>query len=194
MPKFPLMADEDVYSIIAWLRSDDQRLAPSPKEYPPNQYNFMMKFLGNVAFSPPPLPARQITIPDTANIVAYGKYVANGLCVCFACHSADFKKMNYLEPEKSAGFYGGGNPMLNKSGETVPSANITIDKETGIGNLTAEQFYQAVKFGQNPRGGPLYYPMFPHTTLTDAEINGIWAYLQTVPPIKNQVARYKPTR
>lgn len=192
MPKFPLMADEDLYSVIAWLRSDDPSLAADPRENPPNKPNFLVKFLSNVVFKPSPLPEKTVVIPDTSNQIAFGRYVADALCACFGCHSADFKTMNELEPEKSGGFYGGGNPMLNKSRELVPSANITIDKETGIGNWTQLQFYEAVKFGKNPKGGPLYYPMFPHTTLTDTEVNAIWAYLQTVPPIKNAVARYQP--
>lgn len=82
--------------------------------------------------------------------------------------------------------------MLNFDRELVPSTNITPDKETGIGNWNYQQFYDAVKFNKNPKGGALNYPMFPHTTLTDTEINGIWAYLQTVPPIKNQVNQYQP--
>lgn len=192
MPKFPLLADDDLYSIIAWLRSDDPALAADRRENPKNKYNFLVKFLSNVAFSAPPLPKTTVTIPDTTDKIAFGKYVANDLCGCYACHSADFKKMDDLVPERSAGFYGGGNPMLNFEGETVPSANITMDKETGIGNLTQQQFLEAVKYGKNPKGGPLYYPMIPHTTLTDTEVNSIWAYLQTVPPLKNQVARYQP--
>jgi mono/diheme cytochrome c family protein len=118
--------------------------------------------------------------------------LANGLFACFACHSADFKTMNTQVPELSGGFYGGGNPMLNYDGELVPSANLTMDKETGLGNWTKEQFREATKYGKNPKGGPLYYPMFPHTTLTDGEVDAMWAYLQTVPVLKNQVARYKP--
>lgn len=192
MPKFPLMADEDVYAIIAWLRSNDPLLAPDTRENPPNKPNFLVKFLCNAVFAPPPLPESPIVMPDTADPVVFGRYVADALCACYACHSEDFKTMNELEPEKSGGFYGGGNPMLNLERELVPSANITMDKETGIGNWTRQEFYDAVKYGKNPRGGPLYYPMFPHTTLSDTEINAIWAYLQTVPPIKNQVARYKP--
>lgn len=192
MPKFPLMADADVYAVIAWLRSADPALAADQREYPLNQYNFLVKFLSNVAFAPPPLPAAPITIPDTTDRVAFGRYVADKLCVCYACHSADFKKLDYLVPENTAGFYGGGNPMLNKEGEIVPSANITMDKETGIGNWTQQQFYDAVKYGKSPKGGPLHYPMFPHTTLSDTEVNAIWAYLQTVPPLKNAVARYQP--
>lgn len=194
MPKFPLMADEDVYSIIAWLRSDDPALAADSREYPPNQYNFLVKLLANVAFKPFPLPESPIVVPDTTDQIAFGKYVADGLVGCYGCHSADFKKIDDLSPEKSAGFYGGGNPMLNLEGEIVPSANITFDKETGIGNLTYGQFYEAVKFGKNPRGGPLHYPMFPHTTLTDTEVRGIWAYLQTVPAIRNPVKRYQPAQ
>ena len=192
MPKFPLMADEDLKSVIAWLRSDAPALQPDTREYPANQYNLLMKFLSNVAFAAPPLPARPIAIPDSTDKVAFGRYIADGLCACYACHSADFKKMDYLVPEKSLGYYGGGNPMLNFEGETVPSANITMDKETGIGAWTQQQFLEATKYGKNPRGGPLYYPMFPHATLTDTEVNAVYAFLQTVPPIQNAVARYKP--
>lgn len=193
MPKFALMADEDIYSIISWLRSDEPALAAAPQEYPPNEFNLFTKFLANVAVTPPPLPSAPIVIPDSTNKLAYGEYVANALCACFACHSADFAKQDPLHPSKSLGFYGGGNPMLNYEGELVPSANITTDKETGIGNWSYEQFYDAVKFGKNPRGGPLYYPMFPHTTLSDTEVSAIWTYLQTVPPIKNAVQRYRPS-
>lgn len=192
MPKFPLMADEDLYAIIAWLRSDEPSLAADPQEFPPNRYNLFTKFLANVAVTPPPLPTQSIAIPDTADRLAFGRYVADALCACYACHSADFAKQDPLSPEKSLGFYGGGNPMLNMEQELVHSANITPDKETGIGNWTYAQFYDAVKNGKNPKGGPLYYPMFPHTTLTDTEISGIWAYLQTVPPIRNAVERYRP--
>ena len=192
MGGFSLMADRDIQAIIAWLRSDDPTLAPDPKEYPVNQYNFLVKFLCNTAFTPPFLPATNVVVPDSTNKVALGKYLADGLFNCYPCHSADFKTMDTKVPERSEGYYGGGNPMLNYEGETVPSANITMDKETGIGSWTAAQFHDAVKYGKNPKGGPLYYPMFPHTALTDGEIDAIYAYLQTVPVIKNGVERYKP--
>ncbi len=190
MPKFPLLADEDVRSIIAWLRSDAPVLAAAPEEFPPNKPNFLVKLLAHVVFFPPPLPAQAIAAPDTSNQIAFGKYVADGLCGCYQCHSADFKTMDILVPEKSAGFYGGGNPMLNYEGQTVPTANITTDKETGIGMWTYQQFYDAVKFNKSPRGGALHYPMFPHVTLTDGEVAAVYAYLKTVPVIRNSVARY----
>jgi mono/diheme cytochrome c family protein len=193
MGGYSLMADSDIKAVVAWLRSDDPSLASAPQEYPPNNFNFLVKFLSNIgAFKSPPLPAAAVVVPDSSDQIAFGRYLANGLFACFACHSADFKTMNTQVPELSGGFYGGGNPMLNYDGELVPSANLTMDKETGLGNWTKEQFREATKYGKNPKGGPLYYPMFPHTTLTDGEVDAMWAYLQTVPVLKNQVARYKP--
>lgn len=192
MPKFPLTADEDLYSIIAWLRSDDPHLAASTAENPPNQYNLFLKFLSNIAFKPPALPAQVINIPDTSDQVAFGKYVADGLCACFACHSVDFAKMDIADPPKSVGYYGGGNPLLNLDREIVHSANITMDKETGIGNWNKDQFIAAVKYCKKPQGGLLSYPMFPHATLSDTEVSAIWAYLHTIPKIKNKVERYQP--
>ena len=154
MPKFPRMSDDDLYSIIAWLRSDDPELAPDAHEYPPNKYNFLIKLLANVAFKPLPLPQQPMVEPDTTNMVALGKYVANGMVGCFACHSADLKTLNELEPEKTPGFYGGGTAMLDLDGRTeVVTANITMDAATGIGNLTEQEFVDAVRFCKKPGGG-----------------------------------------
>jgi len=191
MPKYSLTADEDLYSVIAWLRSDDPRLAPDSRKYPPNEFNLFVKVLANTLFTPPPFPEKTITIPDTSDKVAYGKYVASALGDCYACHSGDMLKVNSLEPEKSFGYYGGGIPMRNEAGETVNSANLTMDPETGIGTWTEQQFIEAVRFGKNPRGGTLSYPMMPHSMLTDGEVSAIFAYLKTVPVIKHPIQRYQ---
>ncbi|HRI60541.1 MAG TPA: cytochrome c [Saprospiraceae bacterium] len=191
MPKYSLMADEDLYSVIAWLRSDDPRLAPDSREYPPNEFNLFVKTLANTVFSPPPFPQQPIVIPDTTNKVAYGKYVADALSNCYICHSGDMVKVNNLVPEQTIGYYGGGTPMRNEKGETVTSANITMDPETGIGNLTEQEFIDAVKYGKKPGGGVLTPPMSPHSMLTDDEVKAIHTYLKTVPVIKNQVQRFQ---
>lgn len=192
MPRFPRMSDDDMKSVIAWLRSTDPELKPDAREYPPNQYNFMIKLLGNTMFGPLPLQQQPILEPDTTDKVAYGKYVANGVIGCFACHSGEITEMNEMEPEKSGNFYGGGGIMLDMDGKTpVPVANITMDKETGIGNWTEQQFADAVRFGRKPRGGLLHYPMTPHAALTEMEVKAIHAYLKTVPVIRNKVDRFK---
>lgn len=192
MPKLARASDEDIYSIIAWLRSDDPRLAPDAREFPPNRYNLLVKVLSNTAFSAPPMPDKPIYIPDTTNLVALGRYLADGLLECYACHSGDMMKVDPNDPAKSYGYYGGGIEMRNHEGEIVRSANLTMDMETGIGKFTEQQFMDAVKYGKNPRGGMLQYPMFPHTVLTDTEVRAIHAFLKTVPVLENKVERYQP--
>lgn len=189
MPKFPKAADEDLYSVIAWLRSDDQRLEPSDKGSHPQELTFLAKALMKFVFRPYPFPTQPIALADTTNAVEWGRYLATGLYGCYDCHSADFATNNALEPEKSVGFFGGGNPMLDMEGNVMPSANITPDPETGIGSWTEEQFVQTVKHGRRPDGTAIRYPMLPHTPLTDGEVKAIYAYLRTVPPIKNKVER-----
>lgn len=191
MPKYPLMADEDVQSIIAWLRSDDPRLEADSHEYAANQYNLLVKILSRTAFTAPPLPGAPIALPDTTDKIALGKYLSDAAFSCFVCHSESMTTFDLLVPERSKGFYGGGNPMQTPDGKIVNSANLTMDKETGLGNWTSAQFVDAVRFCKKPTGGSLSIPMMPHTALTDAEVEAIWAYLQTVPVIKNPVVRFK---
>lgn len=191
MPKYSLLADDDIYSVIAWLRSDDPRLAPDIHEAAPNRFNLVVKILANTLFTAPPMPAKPILMPDTSQHVALGKYVANAVGDCYSCHSGDILKVDNLVPEKSFGYYGGGIPLRNPEGETVFSANLTMDKETGIGNWTEQEFIEAVRFGKNPRGGTLSRPMGPRPMLSDAEIKAIFAYLKTVPVIKNPIQRYR---
>jgi mono/diheme cytochrome c family protein len=191
MPKYSLMADEDLYSVIAWLRSDDPRVAPDKREYPPNQFNLVVKVLANTLFDPPPFPQQPIAIPDTTEKIAYGKYVADALSDCYVCHSGDILKVNSLVPEQSFGYYGGGTQMRNDQGETVTSANITMDKETGIGNWTEQQFIDAVRFAKKPDGTMLSRPMGPHSMLTDDEVRAIYTYLKSVPVISNKIQRFQ---
>lgn len=190
MPKYVNMADEDIKSIIAWLRSDDPALDPSSKEYPANRYNFLVKFLSNVAFSAPPLPQKPILLPDTSDQLALGKYLADGVFDCYACHSGDLTKLDINTPSNSFRYYGGGNLMQNMEGEIVQTANLTMHLENGIGKWTEQQFIEAVKYAKKPGGGSLAYPMTPHATLTDQEAGAIFAYLKTVPVIDYKVDRY----
>ena len=69
------------------------------------------------------------------------------------------------------------------------SPNITPDKETGIGDWSADDFARAVQRGVNVRGHYLY-PAMPFDFYTKAsrdDIDAIFAYLKTVAPVRNQV-------
>ncbi len=189
MPKFPHLSDYDLHSIITYLRSEQPELEPSDKAQPACQPSFLVKFLCRMAFKPLPYPTEEIKAPPIEDKVAYGKYMATGKVDCFSCHSPSFETTNIMEPEKTPGFFSGGNPMPNLKGVVIPTANLSMDKETGIGNWTEEQFIKAVRFAQRPDGRALRYPMEPFAEMTEEEAAAIWAYLQTIPVIKNEVPR-----
>jgi mono/diheme cytochrome c family protein len=110
--------------------------------------------------------------PDPA-VVANGEYLARaGDCV--ACHTA---------PEGRT--FAGGRAMPTPFG-TLFTSNITPDRDTGIGNWTSDQFYRMMHAGRSPDGG-LIYPAMPfasYTKVTRADSDAIFAYLMTVPPVK----------
>lgn len=190
MTKFPHLSDRDLESIIAFLRSDHPMVQPSNNIPPPTEYSFLAKMLLKMgAFGPLPYPEKPIAAPNSSDQVAYGKYLATAKYECYGCHSANFEKVDMLAPEKSEGFFGGGNPMLDLEGNLVSSANLTQDTETGIGTWTKEQFSKALRTGVKPDGTIVKYPMSPYTLLTEEEAAAIWEYLKTVPVIKNETLK-----
>lgn len=188
----PHLADEDLYSIIAFLRSDDPWVRARDVDDRSWEPTFVAKLLMHVAFKPLPIPTQKIPVPELSDQVEYGRYVVQGMADCFACHSRDFKTMNVLEPEKSEGYLGGGNPTLDAEGNPVYSANITMDAETGIGRWSEAEFVRAVRAGVRPDGRALRYPMVAFPELTEEEAKAAFAYLKTVPVIRNPVERNFP--
>lgn len=188
MAKLPNMADEDIDAIISFLRSDDALVTADASPDQPCQPSFLTKFLCTVAFKPLPLREQKIALPDTTNKVEWGKYLAHNLD-CYTCHSADFKTIDFMKPEMTGGYFGGGNQPLNKKGQIMLTPNLTPDIETGIGSWTEEQFTKALKYGLVDGGNALQYPMMPYTLLTDEEASAIYMFLKTIPPIKNKVER-----
>ncbi|MCW3106536.1 MAG: hypothetical protein JWQ09_1042 [Segetibacter sp.] len=191
MPKLAHISDEDMYSIIAFLRSDNEWVKPDATKQPDCDPSFLTKFLTNIgAFKPFDYPVKPIPQPDTTNPVKHGEYIALYQLECYACHSKDFAKNDYLTPSKSEGFFGGGNKMYDMEGKPLSTLNITMDEHTGIGKWTEEEFVKAVKYGMLPGNQPsLRYPMIPYSNLTDKEARAIYAYLKTVPSQNNQVER-----
>jgi mono/diheme cytochrome c family protein len=186
MPKLPHASDEDILSILAFLRSDDPLVAPNDNPTHVPEASSLTKVLARVAFKPFAYPTEAIGAPDSKDKVAFGRYLADGVLDCYTCHSADFKTNNYFVPSKSPGYYGGSNMLLDASAHPIYSANISPDAATGIGSWTEAQFIRAVKRGFRPSGTPIVYPMQPFVEMTDDEAASIYAYLRTVPPINKK--------
>ena len=70
------------------------------------------------------------------------------------------------------------------------TANLTPDKETGLGDWTEEQFIATMRTGKHQGKGRALLPPMPFPSLgalTDPEIKALWAYLQSLPPVSNRV-------
>ncbi len=183
MPKFVHMSDEDVNSIISWLRSDDPLIAATDSRSRDSEPTWFAKFLVTVAFEPFPYPTSPIPQPNTSNLVEYGKYLATAVYDCYGCHSGDIATVDVMVPENTPDFMGGGTRMMDVNGSPIFTPNITFDKTNGIGSWTEEQFVTALKEGFRPDGTLLRYPMPRGAHFDTTEIRALYAYLKSVPQL-----------
>jgi mono/diheme cytochrome c family protein len=103
-----------------------------------------------------------------------GKYLVDA-GDCMACHTSEADKP-----------FAGGYPVETPFG-TIYSANITPDRQSGIGAWSEEDFWRAMHFGVRPNGDRLY-PAFPYpsfTKLTRDDVDAMHAYLATLKPERN---------
>ena len=108
--------------------------------------------------------------PADAATVERGQYLAR-IGNCAFCHTA-----------RGGDAFAGGRAIDTPFG-SVTSSNITPDRNFGIGQWTAGEFWRAMHHGVS-REGRLLYPAFPYTSythLTRQDSDALWAYLQTVP-------------
>ena len=143
-----------------------------------NRYGLSAALLGLVVvafgaylFWPEPATApRSIDGLDAS--IDKGRYLAT-LGNCETCHTT-----------KDGQPFAGGVKFHTAFG-VLYSTNITADPNTGIGNWSFDDFYQAMKRGVRPDGTHLY-PAFPYTsfaTLTDEDIASLYLYMKTIEPV-----------
>ena len=70
------------------------------------------------------------------------------------------------------------------------TANLTPDLETGLGKWTLRNFVDTIRSGRHLGRGrqilpPMPIPMYKH--MTDDDLEAVFAYLQTIPAIRNRV-------
>ena len=72
------------------------------------------------------------------------------------------------------------------------ASNLTPDVATGIGEWTEQTFIQTMRTGKHqgqPSGRDILPPMpwFNLKDMPEDDLKAMWAYLRSIPPIKNQV-------
>ncbi len=153
----------------------------------------------------------------TQDPVEYGKYlVATGLCHdchspkvfgphgepipdstrLLSGHPAELPYPNWTPADlQQRNILTSTNPMLTAwAGPWGVSfaANLTPDTSTGMGEWTEEAFIRTLRSGKHqgqPNGRDILPPM-PWAFVaqkTDADLKAMWAYLRSIPPVKNQV-------
>jgi hypothetical protein len=70
------------------------------------------------------------------------------------------------------------------------TANLTPDPETGLGKWMDATFIEALRTGRHEGQGrpilpPMPYPMYRQAT--DEDLRAVFAYLRSIPPIRNRV-------
>jgi mono/diheme cytochrome c family protein len=184
-PYYGKMDPEDIKAIIAYLRT----LPPIQSNVPESKSNFPMNFIINTI----PQNADPQKTPPKSDKVAYGRHLAN-MSACIECHTQVEKGQIIKEL-----MYSGGREFQFPDGSVLKSANITPDAETGIGKWTEEEFIKKFKsFGDSAYVSPKIAPgefntIMPWTMyagMTQEDLSAIYAYLRTVPPMKNQVVKF----
>lgn len=128
------------------------------------------------------LSAKQAALPlghqQLAAQMARGAYLTRA-GDCMACHTVRGGKK-----------YAGGRPIVTPFG-AIYAPNLTPDQQTGIGSWNADDFWRALHNGKS-KDGSLLYPAFPYTNYTKVsrtDANAMFAYLQSIPAIKqNNIA------
>ena len=73
---------------------------------------------------------------------------------------------------------------------TSYTANLTPDPETGLGKWTEQQFVETLRTGRHLGRGREILPPMPWPAIrnmTDQDLKSVYAYLRTIPAIRNKV-------
>lgn len=184
-PRYGQMDKEDIYCIMAYIRS----LSPIKKDVPESSPDFPMNFIINTI----PKPASFNTKPSESDQLAYGKYLFNA-AACGDCHTKQDKGKPIEGMELAGGFEF---PLI--SGGVVRSANITPDLETGIGKWNEETFLK--RFQQyadssytphevEPNTFNTVMPWMMYSHMKESDLKAIYAFMRTLKPIKNEVEKF----
>jgi len=172
------LSDEDLASVIVYLRTVPavrNQLATTKMPFP---LNFLMQNM------PQPVDAA-VPAPDQSTPVTRGNYLVR-MGACEDCHTPQEKG----QPMPGMDFAGGF--LMHEPQRDVVSANIT-PAASGIGYYNDASFVQAMRIGK-VGARPLHasMPWYFYGKMTEDDLKSVFAFLQTVKPVKHQVDNTEP--
>jgi mono/diheme cytochrome c family protein len=143
-----------------------------------------------VARKPAIAPPSTVKVAMTPERIARGRYIFE-LADCDGCHSGrDFTRFGGPVVPSQRGQGVEFPKELGLPGK-IASRNITMDRETGIGDWTDGEKIRAIREGIS-RDGTQLFPMMPYKSfreMSDEDVYSLVAYLNTLPPVKHRVER-----
>ena len=194
-PLFPLMPykaysqmqEQDIYAIIAYIRT----LAPIRHEVPKSDPDFPMNLILRTMPATPTAKAE----PVLDDQVSKGKYLFT-VASCAECHTPTDKG----KPIEGK-YLAGGSEFQLPTGAVLRTANITPDPETGIGKWSEAAFVNLFKQHLEPEEaarklGPNDFnsimPWVMYAGMKEEDLRAIYQYLRTVAPVNNKVVKFTP--
>ena len=112
-------------------------------------------------------------------------------------HPADLALPPAPELPKGPWIVSGAGTLTAWSGPwgTSFTANLTPDRETGLGTWTADQFVETIRTARHQGRGREILPPMPvefYRNLSDTDLRSIFAYLQSIPAVSNRVPQPLP--
>ena len=129
---------------------------------------------------------------QTPERLARGRYLVNGIGECFACHGPYESNAPGWPPVRGKE----GSGLENFSSETpgLVAANLTPDRETGIGNWTDDMLARAIREGVGHDGRLLHPTVMPYEfyrSMSDEDLASVIVYLRSIPAIRNALPASK---
>jgi mono/diheme cytochrome c family protein len=174
------LSDADVKAMVAYLRT----LPAIGNRVERSRYTVALPS----SYGP---PVGRVPDPPKGDLVKYGAYLAGPVAHCVECHTAS-RPDGKLDTTR---LLAGGRRFTGPFGVSY-GANITPDRETGIGGWTDAQIAAAI-YGVKANGQPMLPPMpWPYYAgrLADGDLKAMIAYLRSLPPIRNAVPPAEPRK
>ncbi len=183
--RFGQLADEDIYSVIAYLRS----IPPIVSATQERELDFPLNLIVNTI---PMKQEQKMEKTTVANRIAHGKYMLTA-AACAECHTPQEKGKFITELELAGGF-----EFVMPNDVVCRSANITPCKETGIGQWSSQEFVDRFNaYGEDfvPHivGKGEYNTIMPwgyYSNMKGDDLEAIYAYLQSLEPNRHSVEKY----
>ena len=181
-PHFRHMSEDDVQSLVAYLNT----LPPVRNSLPATKVDFPVALL--VKGVPRPV-TEAVKNPGRSNKQLYGEYLAT-LGSCETCHTQEERGQIVVSKR-----FGGGR-SFGIGDQVVVSANISPDKQSGIGEWSLDRFqqrfYKHSKHARKPRvdADPEKFTIMPWDNLSQLppeDLEAIYVYLMSRLPIENKV-------